>query len=89
MAAAMKAKNNTEHDVPQSRSTVGLGLRIIFKNKIDESVVPYGIRDDGGFLLFFPDVQRYDGQEERYENEILTQTILAHFILGALISAQR
>lgn len=70
-----------------SPSNGGLGLRIVFKDKIDGSVVPHGIRDDGGYLLFFPDVQKYDGQEERYENEILTQTNQAHFILGALMSA--
>jgi len=71
----------------RSDSNGELGLRIIFKDKIDGSVVPHGIRDDGGFLLFFPEVQKYDGQETRYNDEVLTQTNLAHFILGALMSA--
>ena len=31
---------------------------------------PYGIRDDGGYLLFFPTISKYTDQEERYIKEI-------------------
>ena len=54
------------------------GLEIIHKNG-----QPYGIRDNGGYLLFFPKVTKYQGQEQRYIDEIaasfdLAQNILKH-----------
>ena len=38
---------------------------------------PYGIRDKGGYLLFFPKVHKYSGQEERYVREIQEIFIIA------------
>jgi hypothetical protein len=45
---------------------------------------PYGIRDDTGFLLFFCNITRYSGQEERYRGEVEQQIKLADFLLDAL-----
>ncbi len=53
--------------------------RIIHKN-----AQPYGIRDDGGYLLFFPKVTKYTGQEERYIEEIQETFALADKIIKAL-----
>lgn len=54
-------------------------LRTIYKNN-----KPYGIKDKNGFLIFFPPVQKYPGQDERYKKEIIEQFALADFLLGAL-----
>ena len=54
-------------------------LNIIFKHNR-----PYGIRDQGGFLLFFPEISKFTDQEQRYETEIKEQFDLAHEILNAL-----
>lgn len=45
---------------------------------------PYGIRDDGGYLLFFPKVRKWTGQEERYIKEIQESFLLAEKIKQAL-----
>ena len=42
---------------------------------------PFGIRDDGGFLIFFREVIRWAGQDERYEQECKEQRELAEFVL--------
>lgn len=55
------------------------GLQIIHKNG-----QPYGIRDKGGYLLFFPKVSKYGGQEERYIGEIKEAFDLAEKIIKAL-----
>jgi len=55
------------------------GLQIIHKNG-----QPYGIRDKGGYLLFFPKVTKYSGQEERYVREIKEAFDLAEKIIKAL-----
>lgn len=55
------------------------GLQTIHKNG-----QPYGIRDKGGYLLFFPKVTKYDGQEERYVEEIKEAFDLAEKIIKAL-----
>ena len=54
-------------------------LKIIYKHN-----KPYGIRDENGFLLFFPDITKYQGQEERYRSEVEEQYKLADFLLSAL-----
>ena len=54
-------------------------LQIIYDGK-----KPKGIRDNSGYLLFFPDIQHYHGQEERYNLELEQQVELADFILGML-----
>ena len=57
----------------------GDNLRIIYKyNK------PYGIRDDGGFLLFFAGFTKYSNQEERYQKELEQQNRLADYLLESL-----
>lgn len=38
---------------------------------------PHGIRDDNGYLLFFPEVQHYTGQDERFARELRQRTSLA------------
>ncbi len=55
------------------------GLQIIHENG-----QPHGIRDKGGYLLFFPKVSKYSGQEERYVREIKEAFELAEKIIKAL-----
>ena len=55
-------------------------LQIIYQNG-----QPYGIRDGGGYLMFFPKVTKYTGQEERYVKEIQESFLLAETIFKALI----
>ncbi len=45
---------------------------------------PYGIRDENGFLLFFPKVTKYSGQELRYIEELQECFLLAEKIVEAL-----
>ena len=54
-------------------------VQIIHKNG-----QPYGIRDKGGYLMFFPKVQKYSGQEERYVREIQESFAIAEKIKKAL-----
>jgi hypothetical protein len=57
-------------------------IEIIYKHN-----KPYGIRDKGGFLFFFTEVNKYSGQEERYRQEIEQQSNLADYLLDALKKA--
>lgn len=41
---------------------------------------PHGIRNEDGFLLFFPDITKYLNQEERYKEELVEQFSLADYI---------
>lgn len=54
---------------------------------ISEHGQPHGIRDRGGYLLFFPPVRKYEGQEERYRNELAQSFRLADFLLQSLKSS--
>ena len=54
-------------------------LEVIHKNG-----QPYGIRDARGYLLFFPKVTKYTGQEQRYVEEIQECYSLAEKIMSAL-----
>ncbi|MHA1372073.1 MAG: hypothetical protein ACTSRA_20430 [Promethearchaeota archaeon] len=54
-------------------------LKIIHKNG-----QPYGIRNSSGYLLFFPKVSKYTGQEKRYVEEIQETYVLAEKIIKAL-----
>lgn len=54
-------------------------LQIIYKNN-----KPYGIRDKTGFLLFFTQISKYHGQEERYRQEIEEQFKLADYLKNQL-----
>ena len=47
-------------------------IKITYKNN-----KPYGIRDEGGFLLFFPSIIHFSGQEERYRKDIEKQNAFA------------
>lgn len=58
-------------------------LQIIYRNK-----KPYGIRDKGGYLFFFSGVSKYEGQEERYRQEIDKLNKLADYLLKALKDEQ-
>ena len=54
-------------------------LQIIYKNHL-----PYGIRDDGGFLFFFTTPCKYQNQEERYREEGEELYALADYLLESL-----
>lgn len=54
-------------------------LQIIYKNH-----KPYGIRDENGYLLFFAAVDKWDGQEERYRQEVTEQFQLSDCIFEVL-----
>lgn len=54
-------------------------LRIVYKNN-----KPHGIRDENGFLIFFPNIVRYPGQEERYRLDVQSQFKLADTLLSTL-----
>ena len=45
---------------------------------------PYGIRDKGGYILFFPKISKYPNQEKRYIDEIKRTSDIAEKILKAL-----
>ena len=44
----------------------------------------YGIRDDGGFLVVFPEIMKWEGQDERYKKECQEQQCLANVIIAAI-----
>ena len=48
---------------------------------------PHGIRDRTGMLLFFNEVQRFPGQDARYQRELKRQSRLVAFIADALRAA--
>lgn len=54
-------------------------LEIIYENN-----KPHGIRDRGGYLFFFTKISKYEGQEQRYREEIEEQFKLADCLLNAL-----
>ena len=54
-------------------------LHIIYKDG-----KPHGIRDRGGFLFFFVNINKFPGQEERYRKEIEEQYGLARYLLKTL-----
>ena len=58
-------------------------LKIIYKHN-----KPYGIRDSGGFLFFFADINKYTDQEERYRKEVEEQYGLADYLLETLKNYQ-
>ena len=49
---------------------------------------PYGIRNNTGYLLFFADIKRWPGQEERYISEVEQQRELAEHLLEAIKNKQ-
>jgi len=80
----MNDPENKTMPIPQSRSTDGLclcdeELRIIY-----EHGKPHGIRDRSGYLFFFRNITKYEGQDERYRRELAQQQALADFLLAAL-----
>ena len=54
-------------------------LQIIYKHN-----KPHGIRDKNGYLLFFTRITKYDGQEDRYREEIEEQLQLADYLVEQL-----
>jgi len=54
-------------------------LEIIYRNDI-----PYGIRYDSGYILFFREIHRHPDQHARYELEIHNLQTVANTILKAL-----
>lgn len=61
-------------------------LRVIYKETIYGNVVPECIRDRTGLLFSFRDVQRYEGQDERYERECKQMDALASYLLKAMLA---
>ena len=59
-------------------------LKIIYEHN-----APHGIRDTTGYLFFFTEISKYQGQEERYRQEILEQVDLAIYLLNALKSRSK
>ena len=55
------------------------GVRIVY-----EHGKPNGIRDHSGYLFFFRDIMKYEGQDTRYRMELEQQQALADFLLAAL-----
>ena len=45
---------------------------------------PHGIRDSTGYLLFFPQIRKYNNQDERYKEEIMEQFRLAEYLKVSL-----
>jgi len=45
---------------------------------------PYGIRSNSGYLLFFPRITKYEGQDERHNKEVSEAFILSEIIIKAL-----
>jgi hypothetical protein len=45
---------------------------------------PYGVRDIGGFVLFFKKAEHYTGQDERFETESAEAWDIANKTLTAL-----
>lgn len=58
---------------------IDYNLEIIYKDS-----KPYGIRNKDGFLFFFVVISKYQGQEERYKEQIEQQVRLADYLLSAL-----
>lgn len=54
-------------------------VQVIYK-----SGVPFGIRDENGFLLFFPRISKFTNQEQRYQNELDEQRKLSNYLLTQL-----
>ena len=50
----------------------------------EEREVPYGIRNENGYLLFFPKMTYYPDQEERYAKEYMELVGLANLIKDAI-----
>lgn len=57
---------------------------LIYKND-----KPYGIRNESGFLVFFPSIFKYDKQEERYKDELSIQIGMAEFLTEKLNTEER
>jgi hypothetical protein len=54
-------------------------IQIIYENN-----KPHGIRNQDGFLFFFPNISKYHLQEERYRIEIESQVKLADYLSDCL-----
>ena len=49
---------------------------------------PLGIRNDAGFLFYFPAVDKFPDQEDRFRSESEEQRKLADFLLASLQEAE-
>jgi hypothetical protein len=49
---------------------------------------PYGIRDERGYVIFFPWVPNFDGQDDRFAYELGAQKNLAEYVLTCLKDSQ-
>jgi hypothetical protein len=64
---------------PKEAKVLNKRFKTIYKNN-----KPHGIRNEDGFVLFFPSISKYSGQEERYRKEIEDQFKLADFLVQQL-----
>jgi Lar family restriction alleviation protein len=62
-------------------------LRIITQPNVYGENIPEGIRDKTGYLFFFHPIQRYEGQGERYTQDVKRLNALADYLLKALLNA--
>jgi len=46
--------------------------------------IPYGIRDEHGFLFMFPQLLQWPNQKDRYIKESAERVLLAEFLLSSL-----
>lgn len=46
--------------------------------------IPFGIRNDGGFLIFFRKLPKYPKQEKRYADELRELRALAGVLLDSM-----
>ena len=61
-------------------------LQIVTKPNIRGDEVPYGIRNRSGYLFFFSELHKFEGQEERYQADLEGKRSLAKRLLGFLES---
>jgi len=58
---------------------MNMDTKVVWKNN-----KPYGIRNANGYLLFFPQIRKFDGQDERYRTEIKEQESLAYYLVECI-----
>ena len=51
---------------------------------VEQAGLSYGIRNKGGFVLLFCTVQKFEGQDERYQEELRVQRGYAEILLKVL-----
>ena len=60
------------------------GLKLVWTEHPTFGKIPYGIRNDGGFILTFTKIPHFQGQEDRYKCELKEQKQIAHHLFNSL-----